>query len=292
MLEAVTSHDHRGPRHATPSCSFNLTDQSDFSAPSGSYALCDTPSLSIYSLDHPPLQNNDVTMTDMSPDVSGHVTPRNVLVGESDVEYANQNCFSPEQGPRHSEQQFSQETNMNRELLPFPLSGCPPLARSTLGQNSRPFSPLNVQMLSATSRNERHPLTPPSTALRLLPMAPSPPRDFQRTHSVPGDQEEQEEWEEWVQLSESESGGSSWEDGEITPPETVSEIEAGAQKLHHLNELDVSRDKLNDDPVGLGDEGVRLNEGPVRLDLNPVIIQRGRVNLSNQHNDPTYLTQV
>ena len=287
MLEIATSQNHGGPRHVTPSPSVSLSSQSDLSQPSGSYAVCGTPTSSIHTLAHPPLQMYDDSMADMSSDVSGNVTPRNALAGGGDVENANQNCFPPVLGPRHSEQPFSQEIRINRELPPFPSSRCPSLGSSTRGQRSGPSSTLTARLL-----------TPPSPELQLLPMAPSRPRAFHRTRTVPGDQEEQEDWEH---LSESGSWGSEWEDGEITPPETVGEAEAGAHKLCHPVEPDVGLVKLklneggvrlNENPVSLNEGGVRLNEDPVRLASNPVISQRRRVNLSSEHMDPTYLTPV
>ena len=301
LLEAVTSQNGRGPRHVTPSLSLSWLSQSDHTVPSGSYALCNTPSSSIHALPHRPLQNQNVTVAKRSRDVGGHVTPRNVLVGDVDVEDADQTVFSPVWGPRHSEQPFSPVDNTQRRLPPLFPSCSPPLAGSSRDRKSRRFSPPKVHISPTTPRKERRPLIPPSPELQRLPMEPSPPRAFPRTRAVPGDEEA-----DWEELSESGSWGSNRESEGMIPPDTVGEAEAGAHELCHLYESDVTYVRRNEGGVRLNEGGVRLNEGgirlnegggklnegSVRLDVSPVSVQEGLSGVFGLHVDPTYLNPV
>ena len=280
------SQNRGGPRHVTPSTSFSFLRQSGGSAPSGSYAECVTSASSISTLAHPPLQNRDATVAEISRDVSGLVTHRNDVIDGGDVtEDAHQNPVSSVRGPRDREQPLSKGSDLKRQVAPCSPHCSPPLTRSTWDRKPRPVSPLHVHISPVTSRNQRRPLSPTSPTLQRLPKAPSPPRDCYRARAVPGEEEEEEDGE---QSSESGSWGSSWEEeeGEVVAfPETAREAEAGALERNHLGVLEES-------PVRLQESPVSLQESAVRLDSGPVSIRGGQVRLSDQHVDPTYLSPV
>ena len=261
----------RGDEHVTPSPPDSSSHEGG-SVPSGSYAECLTPTMSIFSVNVPP---RDVEWSD---DVSGQATERNMLV---DNYVSAVSDFNPNDCNRDVTYTNTAVASFMRP--PAPLAVNPtPLWSCSVEQNHPPFSPPTTHISPLNFENVPSPVSPPSPELQRLPIALFPPRDFCRTRPVPAEAEA-----DVKQFSETQlwGGGRStdtvcgWKDGRGTAER---DPEGGG---HEACQLDQG-------PVRFNESAVRLDEGPVRYDEGTARTLWGRAGVLDRRDNPTYLTPV